>query len=87
MELIDLAKWLAGAVITVGLIQWIKAVFMSGFKRELPGWLLVLVMPIVSLAVGFASGEQGLWTALGIWAVAQVGYEGILKGIIKKVGG
>lgn len=86
MDFTDVAKWFAGAVIVVGLMEWSKVLFKKALNVELPGWLLLLLLPIISMAVGFAAGDQGLWTALGIWAFAQVGYAGILKKMLEKTG-
>jgi len=83
IDLIDLATWLAGAVIAVGLIQWAK-----GLAPKAPGWVWSLALPAGAFAAAAAAGgTKIIWTALGIWAIAQVGWEAILRRIVKGIEG
>ena len=79
--MIDVAQWLAGACIAVGLIQWAKGIF-----KDAPWWVWAFVLPVSSFGAAFASGtDKPIWTALGIWAVSQVGYETIIQFVQKKI--
>jgi hypothetical protein len=83
IDVIDLATWVAGSVIAVGLIQWAK-----GLAPAAPSWVWAAVLPLGSLAAALAAGgPRPIWTALGIWAVAQVGWDAILRGIVKRIEG
>lgn len=87
-ELVDIGIWIAGAVIAVGILQWAKGVLPSAPSRF---WTVVL--PAVSFAASFAAAAKtgdysgAAWNALGVWAVAQIGYELIIQTIRKRLGG
>jgi hypothetical protein len=89
MDIKDLGAWIAGAIIVVGIIQWVKN-FIDNFKIILPSWAFSLMVPIFSVGVGFASAyafgkELWIWNFLGTWAVAQICYESIVRVMNKKV--
>lgn len=82
-EIIDLATWLAGASIAIGLIQWAK-----GLLPKTPTWVWSAALPVGAIAAALAAGgDRWAWDALGIWAIAQVGWDAILRRIIKGIEG
>lgn len=80
MDFGDFVTWLAGAVVVVGLVQWIK-----GLVRDAPSWVWAIVMAGVSIGVGYAMPSGGIYAGLGTWAIAQLGYDAILKGVIAAI--
>lgn len=83
VEIVDLATWIAGAIIAIGLIQWAK-----GAAARAPTWAWTIALPAVSFAAAFAAGgPRRVWNALGIWAVSQVGWDAILRRIVKGIEG
>lgn len=83
LDFIDIATWLAGATIALGLIQWAK-----GLLPKAPTWLWSAALPAFAIAAGFAAGgDRPIWDALGIWAIAQVGWDGLLRRIVKGIEG
>lgn len=85
MDLILAATWLAGAVIVSGIIQWAKSLGKTIFSKEIPSWVWVVILPLISTGAAFAVGGQILWNALGIWAISQIGYETIIQSIKNKL--
>lgn len=82
MDFSQIGIWLAGAVVVIGLIQWLKALV----PLKLPGWLWAFVMALVSIGVGFSmKGTAPVFDGLGVWAISQLGYEAILKGILAAI--
>jgi len=91
MEL-NIAVWLMGAVIVVGLAEWAKAGAETLGTRPFDAkafraLLVITLIPIASFAVGLSAEGGNVYTALGIWAVAQIGYELIIRTVKKKLGG
>lgn len=83
MEFIQWGIWLAGAVAVVGGVQWAK-----GLAPKAPSWVWLLAMPVLSVAAALAAGGDRPWfNALGIAAIAQLGYELIVQAVRKKLGG
>ena len=85
----DWGMWIGGAVIVVGIIQWVKN-FIDNFKIVLPSWVYSLMVPIFSIGVGFASAYafgKTLWifNFSGTWAISQICYETIVKAMNKKI--
>lgn len=84
----DFGIWAAGAVIVVGVVQWAKGLF-----PKVPSKLWSIVLPVVSAGAGFAYSfktgviADGVWTSLGIWAIAQLGYELIVQTVQQKLKG
>jgi hypothetical protein len=83
MEIAQWGVWLSGAVAVVGVIQWAK-----GLAPKAASWVWLAAMPALSLAASFAAGGQRPWfDALGIAAIAQLGYELIVQAVRKRLGG
>ena len=80
--MLDIGTWSLGAVIVVGLIQWVK-----GLAPKAASWVWAAALPMASIATAMSYGfDKMLWNALGICAFAQVCYEVILQTIKAKVG-
>jgi len=83
MEFTNWAAWLAGAVAVVGITQYLK-----GFAKEAPSWVWLAVMPVLAIGTAWAAGGARPWyDALGIVAIAQLGYELIVQGVKRNLGG
>ena len=81
MEILQLAIWLAGAAVVVGLMQWVK-----GLVPKAPTWVWALCMPLISIGVGFSmKGATPVFDGLGVWAISQLGYDAILKRVIATI--
>ena len=77
------------AVVTVGILQWLK-----GLWKTVPSLLLGLLLPVVCIGLGLLVGSVvspvfGLWLLLGglAWAVGQLCYELIVQSVPQLVGG
>ena len=86
MEL-NIVVWLMGAIIVVGIVEWAKAVVTAvAFPVKWSSVIYAVLIPVASFVASVANGT-GIWVALGIWAVAQIGYELIIRTVRKKLGG
>jgi hypothetical protein len=86
------AIWFSGAIIVIGLIQWVKNIVEKIFPNlSLPSWFWSAIVPIFSFVASFAMysiKERNIWwTLLGIWAISQICYESIIRAINKKIEG
>jgi divalent metal cation (Fe/Co/Zn/Cd) transporter len=76
---------LAMAVAVVGLVQFLKN--LGNYFPNIPAWVWWLAMPavalIVSISVFYLPGW--VWNALMVLALAQLGYENIVKLVQKKI--
>ncbi len=83
---LDITIWLLGALLVVGLTEWIK-----GFLFFIPPkykWVYGFVSAILSVVVGYFSGGANIvWDTLGILTMSQLGYAYILQMINKKFKG
>lgn len=80
------------AVAVVGLIEWLKN-FLKEFLA-IPGWALSVAVLVVSflcgalVVYGSNAAPKTVWMAilagLVVLALAQIGYDGIVKAIAKK---
>ena len=82
--------WCAGAVIVVGVMQWVKGITAQTIRRVVPSWVWSLILPVCALGASAAfsfkqSGGSWIWNALGIWAVSQLGYEVIVKSVVENL--
>ena len=82
--------WCAGAIIVVGVMQWVKGITAQTVRRVMPSWVWSLILPVCALgaSAAFSFGRSGgslLWNALGIWAVSQLGYEVIVKSVVENL--
>jgi len=83
MDFMNWAAWLAGAVAVVGITQWMK-----GLAPKASSWVWAAIMPLLAIGVAWAAGGARPWfDALGIVAIAQLGYELIVQGVKRKLGG
>lgn len=81
MEFIDIAMWGAGAVIVVGLLEYVK-----GLLPKVPTWVWAIAAPIAALVTAFAGeSSKPFWDALGILSLSQMGYALIVQSIKKKL--
>jgi hypothetical protein len=83
---IDITVWIMGAILVVGLTQYIK-----GLLTFIPAkfkWIYSIISVILSIVVGYFGGGANLvWDCLGILTMSQLGYEFILQAINKKLKG
>ena len=82
--------WCAGAVIVVGVMQWVKGFAAQTIRRVIPSWVWSLILPFCALGASAAfsfkqNGGSWIWNALGIWAVSQLGYEVIVKTVFENL--
>lgn len=82
--------WCAGAVIVVGVMQWVKGFTAQTIQRVIPSWVWSLILPLCAIgaSAAFAFNQNGgslIWNALGIWAVSQLGYEVIVKSVVENL--
>jgi hypothetical protein len=88
LDFVDLALWAAGAVIAMGLIQWLKSTVNSIMKVDPPSWIWSAMLPAGAFAAAVSSGgPKMVWNALGIWAIAQLFWDAILRQLTKKIAG
>lgn len=80
-----IAIWVGGAIVVSGIIQWTKVLAKSLFKSELPSWVWIVILPLASVGASFSAGGQIIWNSLGIWAIAQIGYETIIQTVKNKL--
>lgn len=84
MEFLQWGIWLAGAFCVVGTIEWLK-----GFLPKAPSWVWAFTLPLVSIlvawALAFSEGGQPWFNALGIFAMAQLGYQLIVQTVKKRL--
>lgn len=80
LEFSDLGIWIGGGVTVVGLIQWMK-----GMAPKVPAWAWSAAAPVLAIAWAFAPA----WArqAAGVLAISQVGYETIIQGLKRRLGG
>ena len=75
--------WGAGAVVVVGLVQWAKNLWPAA-----PRWAWMSMLPLFAFVAAFAASGfklDSVWDALGIWAIAQLGYELIIQVVKNKL--
>ena len=82
--------WCAGAVIVVGVMQWVKGFTAQTIQRVIPSWVWLLILPLCAIGASAAfsfkqNGGSLIWNALGIWAVSQLGYEVIVKSVVENL--
>lgn len=81
--------WAAGAIIVVGVIQWLKGFVQQIVKKSVTTWVWSVIMPLCAIGTsrafdlfgGQAEALKWVWNALGIWAASQLGYEVIVKSV------
>lgn len=81
--------WTAGAIIVVGVIQWLKGFVQQIVRSGVPTWVWSVIMPLCAIGTsrafdlfgGQAAALKWVWNALGIWAASQLGYEVIVKSV------
>lgn len=82
----DIAIWLTGAVLVVGLTEYIKD--MLKFISPKHKWIYAVISAILSVVVGIHSGGARLvWDTLGILTCSQLGYELIIQKLRHKLKG
>jgi len=82
MDIMQWVAWLAGAVAVVGGIEYLK-----GFAPMWPAWVWRLLMPVASIGAAIAAGgPRPGFDALGITALAQLGYTLIVRKVRKGLG-
>lgn len=75
-----LGAWLGGAVIVVGIMQWIK-----GTWKALPSWALSIIALAVAIGAAFCQHyASDVYAGLGVWSVSQLAYELILQTVKKR---
>ena len=78
----DFGQWAVGAVMVVGVLQWLKNIV----PKTAPKWLYVALLPVVSVGVALLPVGGILWGAALAFALAQLGYETIIQTVKKKLG-
>ncbi len=68
----DFGAWLQGAVVVVGLVQWLKGLF-----AKAPSWVWAITAP--AIAIGYAFAPEAIRNAAGFLAVSQLSYETIMQ--------
>lgn len=85
LDFSSFTTWMAGAVIVVGICQWLKKLAQN-LPKKVPSWLWSLLLPVVSFGAAYSlKGTALCWDALGIWAIAQMGYDLIVRAVQKKI--
>jgi hypothetical protein len=80
MEFIDIAMWGAGAVIVVGLLEFLKGAF-----PKAPSWVWTVAVVLASGLTSLSGNSQKpVWDALGILSLSQICYQLIIQSIKKK---
>ena len=73
--------WASGAIIVVGVIQWLKGFVQQIVRSGVPTWVWSVIMPLCAIGTsrafdlfgGQAAALKWVWNALGIWAASQLG--------------
>lgn len=79
------------AIVTIGFIQWAKALLKSMPRKEgaagPPSWIWAIIMPIFSVLVSYLFTVLPEWVAYGAlaFAMAQLGYDNIIQFVQKKI--
>lgn len=82
----EIGSWTTGAVIVVGLMQWLKTFAPNVNKKQWGKLLPVMALLSAYLKVQVTGQYQSLgWDWAGIWAVSQLGYDLIVQAIRKKI--
>ena len=82
----DITLWIGGAILVVGLVQYLKTYTKKMDKKF--NWVYSVASAVFSVAVGiFSGGANVVWDCLGILVVSQLGYETILQILLKKLKG
>jgi len=77
MELIDLGMWTAGAIIVIGMIEFIKRIY-----PKLPSWVWLVATPLASGLTAFAGkSDKPIWDALGILSISTLCYQLVIKSL------
>ena len=73
---------LMGAVIVVGIMQWLKT-----FLKEKPSWMWGAISLVLSFAVAAVMQFLPSWILLGmlVMSVGQLGYENIIQLVRRKL--
>ena len=79
-----IATWTIGAVIVVGLIQWVKSLADSIKLKSKKKFFLTLIVPGVAFGVSYVSEGNLYLNWLGYWTIGQVCYELILQKLTGK---
>ncbi len=79
-NLVNLGTWIPGAIVVIGLIQWIK-----GIASGAPTWVWAAIAPIIAIVYSYS--PPAIRDAAGFLAVSQLGYETIIQMIKRKLGG
>jgi len=77
MDLIEVGDWVAGGIVIVGLIQWLKGMVPKGVT--IPSWVWGISAAI--LACGWSVAPPWAKQAAGVLAVSQIGYETIIQSV------
>ena len=81
--LVGFGLWGSGAIVVVGLVQWAK-----NLCPNAPRWAWMSMLPLAAVVAAVAAKGFALpavWDALGIWAIAQLGYELIIQTVKNKL--
>lgn len=83
---IDITLWITGAILVVGITEYIKDALK--FIPSKYTWIYSIVSAILCVVVGYYSGGVNLiWDILGILTCSQLGYAYILQTIKKRLKG
>ena len=84
----DVTLWIGGAIIVVGLTQYIKGMIKPYVPNKCARVVYSLLSACLAFVVGyFGGGTPIIWNCLGILVFSQLGYEYILQVIEKKLKG
>jgi len=83
---IDITIWLTGAILVVGLTEYIKEALK--FIPDKYKWIYSIISAGISVAVGtYGGGANVVWDVLGILTCSQLGYSYIIQTLKKKLKG
>lgn len=82
---------IAVAIVTVGAIQWIKSLLKQlppdAGKEVIPSWVWAVAMPVIAVGMALLFSATPPWVTWGAlaFALAQLGYDNIVKLVQKRI--
>lgn len=79
------------AIVTIGALQWVKSLLKQlppePGKEVIPSWIWAVAMPLIAVGFALFFSITPVWVVWGFlaFALAQLGYDNIVKLVQKKI--